>query len=81
MSFPKTDLTRQGICYTGGYRQAQVSAHMPDIWDKPGTYLQIVEGCGYTVYELSPDEAEIIGNQLIRAAKASRAAFPNERNL
>lgn len=41
----------------------------------PGLYFQFVDGCGYTIYEFTPDEAEAIGKQLIVGAKQSRKSF------
>ncbi len=50
-------------CYAGKQR-AEVMAG-----DKDYFYLQFVEGCGYTVYEITPDEAIELGNILINFAK------------
>jgi hypothetical protein len=37
-----------------------------------GLYLQFVEGCGYTVYELTPDEADALALALVRGAAVAR---------
>jgi hypothetical protein len=57
----------------------EVLAHDPDIHDEPGVYLQKVEGCGYTVFELTPEEATILGTFLIEQAEESVTAFRSKR--
>ena len=61
--------------YTGGQQQAEVQEFGPDIHDGPGMYLQFVDGCGYTVYTLSPDEAEALAKMLTEAAELTRKLF------
>lgn len=61
-------------CYAGKMR-AEANPHEPDIFDEPGVYLQFVEGCGYTVFTLTPEEAEQYADMLKASAKASREAF------
>jgi hypothetical protein len=51
-------------------KQAEVLGFDPDINGEPGMYLQFVEGCGYDVYELTPDEARELAGEL--AAEADR---------
>jgi hypothetical protein len=46
-----------------------------DIHSKPGIYLQEVEGCGYTVFELTPIEALALAAHLKKAAEETMAEF------
>ncbi len=64
-------------CYAGKW-WAQVLDHSPDIHNKPGVYCQFVEGCGYHVYTLNPDEAELLAAMLLQGAAKTRAAFAEE---
>lgn len=61
-------------CYTGKIR-AEVNAFGPDIHSQPGLYLQFVEGCGYDVKTLTPDEAEQLAELLLKSAFRTRKAF------
>lgn len=69
------ELTEMPVNYTGHHSRMEVMEFSPDIHDKPGVYLQYVEGCGYTVYNLTPDEARFLGECLIRKAKETMKAF------
>lgn len=55
--------------------RAEIDPFDPDIYAEPGVCLQIADGCGYTVYELTPEEAEAIAKALINAAAKTRKAF------
>lgn len=61
-------------CYAGKWL-ANAQAHSPDIFDKPGVYLQFIEGCGYSPYTMSPDEADEVADRLKKAAAESRRLF------
>ena len=69
-SFPLSKMD----CYAGK-QLVEVSDFSPDIHDEPGMYLQFVEGCGYTVYEITPDEAEKLAALLLAKAKETRKNF------
>jgi hypothetical protein len=62
------ELTEKPKNYTGAYNRMEVQAHSPDIHSKPGVYLQEKEGCGYTVFELTPEQAVSLGQLLIQQA-------------
>jgi len=77
--------------YDGNQLRMEVSAHHALMrgpeperkvlfphYEKPGVTLQRVEGCGYDVTTLTPDEAERLGNLLIAAAKETRADFERD---
>ena len=68
-------LTEMPKNYTGYHSQLELMEFTPDIHDKPGVYLQHVEGCGYTVYELTPDQARFLGERLIAKANETLKAF------
>lgn len=55
--------------------RAETMSFDPDIHDIPGVYLQIVDGCGYTVYEMTPEEAETVAKMLIASAAETRKNF------
>lgn len=57
-----------GNCYTGYPFTMNVHPYDPDIHEKPGVYLEFQEGCGYTPYDLTPDEARQVAQALIAAA-------------
>ena len=63
-----TPLTRHPTDYSGNFQRLEVMPFSPDIHDGPGVYLQSVEGCGYLVYELTPDEARKLAKSLIESA-------------
>jgi hypothetical protein len=72
-------LTQMPVNYTGYHDRLEVMAIDPDIHDAPsevpGVYLQHVEGCGYTVYRLTADEARFLGERLIAQAADSLKQF------
>jgi hypothetical protein len=76
----RVDLNAMKPGYDGRLKRAEISAHEPPIHDVPGVYLQFVEGCGYDVYELTPDEADAISKYLADAAVQTRAAFSEQAN-
>lgn len=69
-------------CYAGKWA-VEVMPHEPFLDEKktivhmeqPGMFLQFVEGCGYTVFNLTPNEAESLAKILVQGAKATRKAF------
>lgn len=65
-------------CYAGKIK-AEVLAHTSDIYDEPGAYAQFIEGCGYDVYTMTPDEADVFADMLKAGAQASRNAFSNKK--
>lgn len=69
------ELTEMCEGYDGQLTRFEVLSFSPDIHEKPGVYLQHVEGCGYRVFELTPDEAEALGTILNIKAEESRKAF------
>jgi hypothetical protein len=54
--------------HNGRLKQAEVLGFDPDINGEPGMYLQFVEGCGYDVYEFTPDEARRLATELTAEA-------------
>lgn len=59
-------------CYAG-LQQAEVMFNDGKTFNEPpNLYLQFVEGCGYTVYELTADEADKVAEMLVKAAKRMR---------
>jgi hypothetical protein len=56
-------------CYAGLWR-AEVMEFTPDIngGNNKGVYLQFVEGCGYSVFELTTDEARELAQILVDKA-------------
>jgi hypothetical protein len=68
-------LVSQMICYTGSPWRCEVSDWTPGIHDIPGVYIQFVEGCGYHVWDLTPDEAEGLAAILLKQAAKTRANF------
>ena len=69
------DLTEMNNGYDGRPTRLEVSPFSNEIHEKPGVYLQHVEGCGYNVYELSPEQALELAELLIRAAKQTKKDF------
>lgn len=61
-------------CYAGNI-YVEVTPFSPDLHDNEGIYLQFVEGCGYDVKTLTPNEAEILAKQLQLAAIRTRKSF------
>jgi len=61
-------------CYAGKML-AECMPFSPDIHKEPGMYLQFVEGCGYHVYTLTPDEADKLAEMLRQTAEQSRREF------
>jgi hypothetical protein len=61
-------------CYAGKWR-AEVQAKSKDIHDEAGLYLQFVEGCGYTVFDLTPDEGRELAKILIQKADEAEKEF------
>lgn len=63
------DLSRMD-CYAGKWR-AEILESTPAPTDPPGTepflWIQFVEGCGYTTFELTPQEAICLGTFLIQS--------------
>lgn len=60
-------LTRH-VGYDGNFKRLEVMPFSPDIHDGPGVYLQLVEGCGYHVHELTTEEARKLAKSLIESA-------------
>lgn len=62
-------------CYAGKIR-AEVLPWENDGLDRvPGLYLQFVQGCGYSPYEMTPDEADQLAALLRVGAAKARANF------
>ena len=59
----KQDLSLLPIAYTGKPQYMEI---MPS---DDSIYLQKVEGCGYTPFELTPEEAVSIGEALAAAGR------------
>jgi hypothetical protein len=68
-------LTEMPVNYTGGHDRLEVMSFDSDIHDRAGVYLQHVEGCGYTVYNLTPQQAIELASILIRQANDSLEQF------
>ena len=65
-------------CYAGFWK-AQATAHTADIHDKPGVYVQFIEGCGYSVFEMEPEEALELAIQItIAVNKTKEEKFPTQ---
>lgn len=62
-------------CYAGSW-QAEVMTSTPDPGEseEPHFYLQFVEGCGYSVYSMTPDEAEKVAMNMLAGVKRIRGA-------
>ena len=74
----KFDLSHHKSSYLDQQQQVEVQEFGPDIHEGPGMYLQFVDGCGYTVYTLSPDEAEALAKMLTTAAETTRKLFSSK---
>lgn len=62
-------------CYAGKWRAQAITMgfyDQKDIERGPGVYCQMIEGCGYNVYEMTADEAEKFAEILIQTAKKAR---------
>jgi hypothetical protein len=70
----KTILKEQ-VGYDGRPKAIEVLSFNKDIHNNPGVYLQRVEGCGYEVWEMTPEEAESVAKHLLQAAKDSLKSF------
>ncbi len=70
-------------CYAGLQRAEVIGGEPyrreghPDL--DPYFYLQFVEGCGYTVYEITPDEADKLAAILTERAKYCRQAYADDK--
>ena len=51
--------------YTGGNKKVEIM----DCTREDYLYLQLVDGCGYDVYLVAPEEALEIGKALVKAAE------------
>lgn len=65
-------LTRLPLAYTGQHQTMNVHPFDPDIHTEAGIYLEHQEGCGYSPYELSLEEAERVANALLESVKWAR---------
>jgi len=74
-AFPLTLTT----CYAGHW-WVEVMPYSPDIHenDPPAMYLQFKEGCGYTPFSITPEEAERLADLLKAGAAAVRRAYKNK---
>ncbi len=61
--------------YDKNLKRIEILGFEPDIHDIPGMYLQVVEGCGYQVYELTPDEARKLASELLKEADNQTTLF------
>lgn len=68
-------LTEMNRNYTGGFNRLEVLSFSNDVHDKPGVYLQEVEGCGYHVMEMTPQQAIELGKILICQGNKSLKDF------
>lgn len=73
----KMDLSRHD-CYAGKMR-VEVMDASPELQESPHPqaylYLQFVEGCGYSPYELTPQEADHLAHMLQAGAARARKNF------
>lgn len=69
------NLSKQKVAYDGNPQRLEIVPFSPDIHEAPGVYLQHVEGSGYIVFDLTPEEAYNLGTFLIRAAQKSLRDF------
>ena len=73
------ELTEMKNGYNGKPTRLEVSALTPVVGQEyPAVYLQHVEGCGYTVYEMTAEQAEALAAELMEKAKKSRESFAKE---
>lgn len=73
----KVTLSRMD-CYAGKF-VAEAVAQEPDIFDEEGVYVQFIEGCGYHVFDMTPDEADTLADRIKEAAAATRKAFQDKK--
>ena len=73
------ELTEMKNGYNGKPTCLETMTFDPDIHDKPGVYLQHVEGGGYTVYEMTLEQAEALAKELLDAAKECRESFEEKK--
>jgi hypothetical protein len=72
-AFPLT-LTK---CYVGHW-WVEVMPYSPRIHEEgAGLYLQFKEGCGYTPFSITPDEADRLADLLKAGAAQARRAYKN----
>ncbi len=73
------ELTKMKNGYDGKPTRLEVQDFDPFIHDGPedgpGIYLQHVDGCGYTPYELTADQAEALAKEILEKVAESRKAF------
>jgi hypothetical protein len=69
------ELTEMPRNYTGGFDKLEVLPFSVDCHDRSGMYVQHVSGCGYKVWEVTPDQAEKLAFILLNAAKQVRKDF------
>lgn len=69
------ELSEMNLGYDGKRKRLEVSGFSRDIHDRPGLYLQRVEGCGYDVYHLTLEEAERLAAILVQVVAEVRAEF------
>lgn len=73
-------------CYAGKQR-AEVNAYDPELQLEDGidappyVWLQFVEGCGYTVYTVTPDEAEDLAVMLFNHAQIARKRYEHRHDM
>lgn len=72
-------LTQQSLGYDGKPQRLEVSSFSKDIHDRAGIYLQHVEGCGYMVMEMTPDEALSLAAALTKAAQDTIREFDSAK--
>lgn len=72
-------ILKSQIGYNGCPKFIQVLSFSKGIHDEPGVYLQRVEGCGYEVWEMTPEEAESVAKHLLQAAKDSLKSFGHDK--
>ncbi len=82
MSKERIELSRMP-CYAGKWEATVMPWTLHGAYkDEPVDeflYLDFVEGCGSTVFELTPDEAEKLAGMLMNGAKQARQAAETER--
>lgn len=74
------ELTEMENGYDGVPTRLEVLEFSPDIHDEPGLYLQRVEGCGYYIMQMTPEQAETLAQELLEVAEESRAAFAKKED-
>lgn len=63
-------------CYAGKERaEIMVFEKEDGDYDAPGLWLQFVQGCGYTPYQLTANEADKLADILKKGAAKSRKSF------